>query len=421
MQPADDRPPERTGTADERSGRRWARFSPAMKFVLMVGVMSFFADFTYEGSRSIIGQYLGLLGAGALAIGVVTGFGEFLGYGVRLFSGRGADRTGRYWPITIGGYVLQMSVVPLLALAGSWQVAALLIILERVGKAIRNPPRDAMLSHAAKEMGYGWGFGVHEALDQFGALAGPLVVALIVAASNHDYKTAFAALAVPAAIMLSLLIVARLLYPRPQDLEAAPGHVRAQGLPRVFWIYLAGAALVAVGFADFPIMAYHFQKAATVHADLIPIFYAAAMAVSGIGSLLFGRLFDRHGIGILVPLTLLAAAYAPLAFLGGFWASLVGVCLWGLGMGVHESIIPAAVAPMVSPNRRASAYGLFTGVYGIAWFLGSTAIGALFGVSLGVVVAFALAAELAAIPLILLVRRLTAGGTDSAQPMGGGP
>lgn len=155
-------------------------------------------------------------------------------------------------------------------------------------------------------------------------------------------------------------------------------------------------------------MAYHFEHSGTVHTALIPIFYAAAMGISGTGSLVFGRLFDRHGIRLLVPLTLLAAAYAPLVFLGGFWASLVGVCLWGLGMGVHESIIPAAVAPMVSPGRRASAYGLFTGGYGVAWFAGSAAIGALFGVSFVVVVAFALAAEFAAIPLILLVARYSA-------------
>jgi hypothetical protein len=164
------------------------RRSPALKFVLLVGVMSFFADFTYEGSRSIIGPYLGLLGAGALAIAVITGAGEFLGYGLRLVSGRGADRTGRYWPITIGGYLLQMSVVPLLALARSWQAAALLIIGERVGKAVRNPPRDAILSLAAAEMGYGWGFGVHEALDQFGAMFGPLLVALVLAVSQHDHQ-----------------------------------------------------------------------------------------------------------------------------------------------------------------------------------------------------------------------------------------
>jgi predicted MFS family arabinose efflux permease len=388
--------------------QRISRASPALKFVLLVGVMSFFADFTYEGSRSIIGPYLGTLGAGALAIATITGVGEFLGYGLRLFSGRGADRTGRYWPITIGGYVLQMSVVPLLALAGSWQIAALLIIAERIGKAIRNPPRDAMLSHAAREMGYGWGFGVHEALDQFGAMFGPLLVALILAATHHDYKIAFAALAVPGAITLTLVLVARMFYPRPHELSAGPAEVTTTGLPRVFWIYLAGAALVAAGFADFPVIAYHLQHAGTVSAALVPVFYAVAMAVSGIGSLIFGRLFDRAGIGVLVPLVVVAAAYAPLAFLGGFWASLVGVSVWGLGMGVHESIIPAAVAPMVSQDRRASAYGLFTGVYGTAWMLGSIVIGALFSVSLAAVAIFAVAVQLAAIPLILIVRRRTA-------------
>lgn len=387
-------------TAPGRSGA-----SPALKFVVLVGVMSFFADFTYEGSRSIIGPYLATFGAGALAIAVITGFGELVGYGLRLFTGRAADRTQRYWPITIGGYVLQMSVVPLLALAGSLPVAALLIILERTGKAIRNPPRDAMLAHAAGEMGYGWGFGLHEALDQFGAMFGPLAVALVLAVSHGQYKLAFASLAVPAVITLSLLLVARVHYPRPQDLSAGPAQVTTEGFPRVFWVYLAAAALAGAGFADYPLIAYHFEQAGTVSPTLIPVFYAVAMAVSGTGSLIFGRLFDRAGIGVLVPLTIIAALYAPLVFLGGFWAGLIGASLWGLGMGVQESIISAAVAPMVSPDRRASAYGLFTGAYGIAWFLGSVVIGALFSVSLGAVVAFCVAAELLALPLILRVRR----------------
>ncbi len=382
--------------------------SRALKFVVIVGVMSFFADFTYEGSRSIVGPYLASFGAGALAIAVITGFGELVGYGLRLVSGPAADRTQRYWPITIGGYVLQMSVVPLLALAGSWPVAALLIILERAGKATRNPPRDAMLAHAAKDMGYGWGFGLHEALDQFGAMFGPLAVALVLAVTHGEYRLAFAALAVPAVITLSLLAVTRVLYPRPQDLSAGPAEVTRAGLPRVFWVYLAGAALAAAGLADYPLIAYHFQQAGTVSATLVPVFYAVAMAVSGTGSLVFGRMFDRAGIGVLVPLTVVTALYAPLVFLGGFWAGLVGATLWGLGMGVQESIIPAAVAPMVSPDRRASAYGLFTGAYGIAWFLGSVVIGALFSLSLGAVVAFCAAAELLAVPLILRVRTLTA-------------
>src|SRR6266487_4605090 len=222
-----------------------------------------------------------------------------------------------------------MAVVPLLAPAVSWPMAALLVVLERVGKATRNPPRDAMLSHAAKDMGYGWAFGVHEALDQFGALFGPLLIALILVVGHHEYKVAFAVLAVPAAIMLSLLAVARLLYPRPQDLAARPAQVSAEGLPRVFWVYVAGAALAAAGFADFPLIAYHFQHAGTVAPALTPVFYAIAIAVSGAGSLILGRVFDRAGIGVLIPLTVVAALYAPLAFLGGFWAVLVGVSLWG--------------------------------------------------------------------------------------------
>jgi predicted MFS family arabinose efflux permease len=372
---------------------------------VLVGIMSFFADFTYEGSRSIVGPFLATLGASAFAVGVVTGFGELLGYGLRLVSGRLSDRTRRFWPITIAGYVVQMSVVPLLALAGNWPVAALLIVFERVGKATRNPPRDVMLSHAASEIGFGWAFGLHEALDQFGALFGPLAVAAVLALRLGGYRFAFGMLAVPAVIMLSLLGVARLLYPRPEDLESHPPDIRTEGMPRVFWIYLAAAALVAAGFADFPLIAYHFQKASIVSTTTVPMLYALAMGVSGAGSLVFGRLFDRVGLRVLVPLTLLSALFGPLVFLGGTRAAIVGASLWGLGMGVHESIVPAAVAMMVPAARRASAYGLFTAGYGVAWFLGSAAIGALYGLSLGAVVAFSVAAELAAVPLLAVVAR----------------
>lgn len=378
--------------------------SIALKFVLLIGIMSFFADFTYEGSRSIIGPYLGILGASAAAVGIITGLGELLGYGLRLVSGRLSDETGQYWPITIFGYVIQMAAVPLLALAGNWPVAALLIITERVGKATRNPPRDVMLSHAAKEMGYGWAFGVHEALDQFGALFGPLVVAAVLALRGQ-YRLAFAALLVPAVITVSLVLVARWLYPRPQEMEANPPNINTTGLPRVFWIYLAGAVLVAAGFADFPLIAFHFGKASVVPTALIPVFYSVAMGVSGLGSLIFGRLFDRFGISVLIPLTLLSALFAPLVFLGGFWAALIGMALWGLGMGVHESTIPAAVALMVPAQRRASAYGLFTGGYGVFWFLGSALIGILYGISIPALIIFSVLAEIAAIPLFFLVRR----------------
>ncbi len=375
----------------------------ALRFVVLIGVLSFFADFTYEGSRSIIGPFLAALGASGFIVAIVTGFGEFAGYGLRLVSGRLADATGRYWPITIFGYVLQMAAVPALALAGSWPVAAALIILERVGKAIRNPPRDVMLSHAAKDIGgYGWVFGLHEALDQFGALVGPLLVAFILA-HRGNYQMAFAVLLVPAVVNLTLVLVARAFYPRPQDMDSSAQEPATATLPRVFWIYLAAAALVAAGFADYPLIAFHFTQSHAVPSDWIAIFYAVAMAVSGTGSLVFGRLFDRYGFRVLILLTIISAAFAPLVFLGGFWTALLGAAIWGLGMGVHESVIPAAVAPMISRQRRASAFGLFTGIYGVAWFLGSGVIGFLYDRSISAVIGFCVATQLAAVPLYLWV------------------
>lgn len=389
--------------ANAATSRKTA-ITPALKFVLIIGVVSFFADFTYEGSRSITGPFMGTLGATGAIVAVIAGLGELLGYGLRLVSGTLSERTQKFWPITLFGYFVQLLSIPLLALAGSWQVAALLILIERIGKATRNPPRDVMLSHAAKDIGYGWAFGVHEALDQSGALFGPLAVAAVIA-YRGNYRLAFAVLLVPALVTLSLLVVARLMYPRPEDLSSQVPDVHAKGLPRVFWIYLVGAGLVAAGFADFQLIAFHFQKADAVGAIWIPITYSIAMAVSGVGSLVFGRMFDRVGISVLIPLTLVSALFAPLVFLGGFWAVLIGSALWGLGMGVHESIVPAAVATMVPPQRRPSAYGLFTAGYGIAWFLGSAIMGVLYDRSVTSVVIFCVLLEFAAIPIFLKVRK----------------
>ncbi len=376
----------------------------ALRFVVLIGVVSLFADMTYEGSRSITGPYLAVLGASATVVGIVAGGGELLGYALRIVSGRLSDLTGRYWPVTLTGYVVQMAAVPALALAGSWQAAAILIALERVGKALRNPPRDAMLAHATREIGRGWGFGLHEALDQLGALIGPLVAAAVLAARGQ-YQVAFALLLIPAVLTLGTLAIARLAYPDPTGLAARPADVNAGGLPGELWIYLAATMLVAAGFADFSLMAFHFQQARTVPATWVPLFYSAAMAVSGLGSLAWGRLFDRAGIVVLVPLTLASACFAPLVFLGAPPEAFAGTLLWGLGMGVHESIMAAAVAGMVPSRRIASAYGLFNMLYGVAWFLGSAAMGILYDASVPALVAFSVAAELLAVPLIVVVHR----------------
>ncbi len=377
----------------------------ALRFIILIGILSFFADFTYEGSRSIIGPYLASLQATGTIVGIVTGVGELAGYGLRLFSGRWADATGRYWPIAIFGYVVQMASVPALALTSGWPIAAILIILERVGKAIRNPPRDVMLSHAGKQAGgYGWAFGLHEALDQFGAMFGPLAVSAVLA-YDHSFREAFAVLLIPAVINLSLVLLARFLYPKPEEMDRAPQAGVRTDLPQVFWIYLLGAILVAAGFADYPLIAFHFARVHSVPANWVPIFYSVAMAVSGTGSLVMARLFDRHGFIVLVALIAVSTLFAPLVFLGGFWLALFGAATWGLGMGVHELIIPAAVSPMITARRRGSAFGTFTAGYGTFWFLGSAAIGILYDVSLPAVIAFCAVTQLASIPIFIWVGR----------------
>jgi MFS family permease len=380
----------------------------AFRFVLMIGFVSLFADMAYEGARSVTGPFLASLGASGAVVGVVAGLGELLGYGLRLLSGIISEKTGKFWPITLLGYCIQMAAVPLLALSGSWQVAALLIVAERIGKATRNPPRNVMLAHAGEVLGHGWVFGLNEALDQTGACAGPLMVAAVLA-HQGDYRTAFLMLLIPALLTLALVVTARLLYPRPEDLAAkAPPNLHGEGLPRAFWIYLAGAALVAAGFPDFALMSYHWGKAAVIPATLIPVSYAIAMGASGLGSLVFGKWFDRRGIKILIPVTLVTVFSVPLAFYGGEAGAFLSVILWGLGMGVHDSIIPAAVAGMAPRERRASAYGIFTAGYGVAWFAGSAVMGLLYDASLPALVAFSLVTTCAAVFFLDRASRVSA-------------
>jgi len=188
---------------------------------------------TYEAARSITGPYLALLGASGIFVGIVAGFGELVGYALRLLSGYLVDKTGQYWGIPIVGHGINMVAVSLLALAGHWELAVYFIIAERMGKAIRTSARDAMLSHATAEMGRGWGFGMHEAFDQVGAMLGPLIVAAVLY-FNGSYQTGFAILAIPAVLALSVLLAARMLYPTPRDLETGVARFDTEGFPRVF-------------------------------------------------------------------------------------------------------------------------------------------------------------------------------------------
>jgi MFS family permease len=372
----------------------------AVLFIVSLGIVSLFGDMTYEGARSITGPYLGVLGVTATTIGIVAGFGELLGYGARLVSGYLGDRTGKYWAITIAGYLLNLFAVPLLALAGAWQIAVVLIIAERMGRGIRSPVRDAMLSHAASRTGLGWGFGLHQALDQLGAVAGPLVVSGVLFVGS-GYQAAFGWLLIPAVLSMAVLLAARYLFPRPHDFELAPPPLEGEGLAPIFWVYIVAVAFIAAGYADFSLIAYHFDKAQIMPATWIPILYAVAMAVDGLGALVLGSLFDRIGIWTMALATIVSAAAAPLVFLGNFPLAVIGMACWGLGTGAQDSVMRATISRLAPQQRRATAFGIMNAVYGVAWFAGSVLLGALYDLSLVAVVLTSALLQAAALPIFV--------------------
>ena len=400
------------------------RYTP-LRFVLAFGVVSMLADFVYEGGRSIVGPYLATLGASATGVGAVTGLGEAVASVLRLASGPVADRTRRYWPISIAGYAITAVSVPVLAAAGSLWQASLAVVGERFGKAVRTPARDTMLSHASAELGRGRAFAYHEALDQSGALLGPLLVEGMVAISG--YRLGFVVLAVPAALALVALGVVRRAVPNPAAYEAAkepaeepepavPGATMAteprarlrmfRGFSRRFWLYTAFTAASVTGFATFGVLSYHLEVRHVVTPALIPVVYAVAMGVDALAALGSGLVYDRIGFGGLLALPLLTAAVPFLSFSTSAALVWVGAVIWGAALGVHESTMRAAVADLVPGERRGTGYGLFTAAYGITWLGGSTAIGALYSLSTTSIELFVGALQAVAILLLIpLLRR----------------
>ncbi|WAL58436.1 MFS transporter [Thermocoleostomius sinensis] len=380
-----------------------AKSRAALRFVVLLGIVSLCADATYEGARSITGAYLAVLGASGTVVGLTAGLGELIGYGLRLITGYLSDRTRQYWRITTLGYVINTAVVPLMALAGRWEILAGLMIAERTGKAIRTPPRDVLLSHAAIRVGKGFGFGLHEAMDQIGAVSGPLIVTVVLAVWG-SYQASFAVLVIPALLGLIVLLVGQKIYPNPREFEPLTQDLHGEGLPRRFWLYLFAVSLIAAGFVDFPLIAFHLQQSGLSQPTQIPLLYALAMGVDAIAALIFGYWFDRIGIATLILAVVLSLGFAPVIFWGGTGAALVGMILWGIGMGAQESILKAVVAAMVPPERRGSAYGIFNTGYGLSWFLGSALMGILYDRSLVMLVSFSIVIQLAAIPVLWSIR-----------------
>ncbi|HET7474520.1 MAG TPA: MFS transporter [Dermatophilaceae bacterium] len=397
------------------------------RFVLSFGLVSLLADMVYEGARSVIGPYLATLGASATVVGLAAGAGEFIGYGLRVVSGYLVARAQHYWAWTIVGYALTVLSVPLLGATTSLVPALLLYGAERLGKAVRSPAKDTLLSHASTRTGRGAAFGVHQAMDQFGAMLGPLVLAAILARSDGNYRLAFGALVVPGILVLAVLAWLRLRVPDPLAYEAPPPpEVPAPGekpvdvaasppaarlaLPTRFWEYVAAIAMVSCGIASFPLLAYHAQTTGLLTTAQVPLVFALAMLVDGLTGPVVGRLYDRRGPRVLLVVPVAACA-AAVAFTDSAWLVWVGIGIWGVVNGVLDSTVKAAVTELIAPRARSVAFGWLALVRGVGLLVAGGLLGAAYDRSVGLVVVLIVAANAAA--LVSLRRAI---GPLSARP-----
>lgn len=402
------------------------RISQAMLFIIFFGIVSLFSDMTHEGASSIRGAYFTILGASAGAIGFVSGLGELIGYSMRYVFGRIADKRKNYWFMTIFGYVIDVLAVPALALVGEngWIAAAILLIIQRMGKAIKKPAKDTIMSFAASQEGVGKSFGIQEMLDQIGAFLGPVLLYLVMlfkttGTTFEIYSTCFAVLAIPGAITIIMLLVTRRKFPNPENFEPEAKEFVPFEMKKSFKYYIVGISLFAFGFIDYSLVIMHISRNFTsiagglaetssiINSGTIPLLYAGAMLVDAVAALIFGYMYDKKGVKVLVLSTIISAPFSAFVFMGkSVPIVLVGVVLWGIGMGAQESILKAAVTTMVPKSSRATGYGIFECSFGIFWFLGSWLLGVLYDVSVPVMVVVSVAAQLLAIPFYLSSSKL---------------
>ena len=402
------------------------RISQAMIFIILFGIVSLFSDMTHEGASSIRGAYMSLLGASAGAIGFVSGLGELIGYSMRYVFGKLTDKTKRYWLMTIAGYVLDVLAVPALALVGEhgWIAACGLLIIQRMGKAIKKPAKDTIMSFAASQEGVGKSFGIQEVLDQIGAFLGPVLLYVVMLFKTEGstfeiYSRCFAVLAVPGAITILLLLITKYKFPNPENFEPEEKRFTPFKVKKEFIFYIAGISLFAFGFIDYSIIIMHVSKTYTnisaqltetsslVNSGTLPLLYAGAMLVDAVAALVFGLMYDKKGVKALAWSTVISAPFAILVFgTKSTSALLLGIALWGVGMGAQESILKAAVTKMVPKSSRATGYGVFECSFGVFWFLGSWLLGVLYDISIPAMIAVSVVSQLAAIPLYIASDKL---------------
>lgn len=372
----------------------------------------------YEGARSVNGPYLEILGANAAIIGFVAGVGEFLGYGIRLVSGYFSDKKKAYWFFVITGYGL-LFTVPLLSLAGIWQLAAMFIISERIGKALRNPAKDTILSQATKQVGTGMGFAIVEVFDQIGAIIGPLIFSVfffLVSASGKaisDYQTGYSFLWIPFILLMIVVLFAYFLVKNPQELETSVVTKKEhERFSRVFWLYTLFTFVTTFGFVNFALIGYHLKVHNILSDAQIPLLYAVAMGIDAVMALVIGKTYDtlknkkkndNAGLFALLIIPLLSMFIPLLAFSMNYEFIIISMVLWGMVMGAHETIMKSAIADITPIKKRGTGYGIFSTSYGLAIFGGSVMVGLLYDFSIPILIIITIAVEIIAIPFFYIM------------------
>jgi hypothetical protein len=291
-----------------------------------------------------------------------------------------------------------------MALAGNWQVAGLLILAERTGRAIRKPTVEAMLSYSTGALGTGWVYALNTALDETGATIGPLLIAF--AMYRHaSFRASYSLLLISAVLAFIALIVARIIFPVPSRLEQDEETAKAEGFTPAFWIYMVGAACFGAGLMSFEFIAFHLASHRTANTHWIPVFLGISTGFGVLANLALGRLYDRNATGTIVGAVFVSALFSPFVFLGGTRVALFGMLLWGVGYAVQDTLFKAVVADRLPEGRRNFAFGIFYTGYGAGWLIGSIAIGLLYDISVAAVIAFSMAVQLGSIPVFLYASR----------------
>ena len=366
--------------------------SKATFLIILLGMVSLFADFTYEGGRSIIPQFFtSVLGGSVFMLGAAIGVGEFLGYSFRLVSGKLADRTRSYWPMVFIGYVVNLAALPLLAFSGNYLTAIVLIFAERLGKATRSPPKDYLVSTIADKGKVGRAFAINAALDQTGAVVGPLAVALILL-FRSSYRLAFMFLALPAAIAVIFLFIAYRYFKAFKTVGRRENRAGSMTFGR-FLVYSAAVAISAAGLYQVYFILYGAQGVISTY--LIPIIFLVAMAGEGFFGFVFGMLYDRVGRK-LVYAGLLTTLVVPFVLLGRNPVFLfLGALAFGAVVGIQDTVMRSVVGSMIGKAKRGFAYGIFNTMYGMGLMAAGIVIGYIYH-SMDMVIAYVVIAQIVA-------------------------